>query len=244
MNLIPNAENLNPSGQDRPTRGSDSGNPPPVPPPAPQGKEAEESGSFGGLRVSLMPAGQEEETGSLRRWLIVLMAALLIETVAIGGGYLYMMNLEATTEERRTALEQNINDIASKIDAAEERANETARFSVRAKAAAEILEGHLYWTKLFQHLGSRTKPGVSYLNFSGDVDTHAVAMDALGTNYREVAEQIVALREDEVVESVVTTSASALTDAHGEMAGVSFSLLVTLKPEMWSAQTGTEGENE
>ena len=147
-------------------------------------------------------------------------------------------------KERRATMERSIDDISAKITKVEEEAEEAALLGTRARTATEILDNHLYWTKVFLHLANQTKPGVTYLNFSGDAKTHIITMDALGTNYREVAEQIVALREDPAVESVVAASASSMTNVRGEITGISFSLLITLKPEMWMAQDQADQDIE
>jgi Tfp pilus assembly protein PilN len=232
MNLFPDQDNQNPLPDEAGQKtGGDSSSL--VNAPSSNGDTSDTAGGFGGLKVSLMPSGEEEEGVSVRKWLIVLLAALLVETVAIGAGYLYMTNREAVLKERRTELEQAIELNDQNIASAEKIAVQASNFGKKAREAGDILDGHLIWTRFFQHVSRVTKPTVTYLNFSGDYASRTVAMDAVARTYRDVAEQIVALREDEAISKVITSSASARVNEVGEVEGVGFSLVLTVDEYLW-----------
>jgi hypothetical protein len=238
MNLLENQDNQPAGGQSasveqQPTSVSS------VPPPPPETSD----GIGGGLRVSLMPEKEKDPGSGLRRWLLILFAALLLETVAFGGGYLYLANLEANRLEEKNSVEQNLNEVVADIRAAEDEAEEAATFDSRAVVADELLTEHLFWTRFFKYLGTQTKKNVSYLNFAGDYDSRTVSMDAVARTYRDVAEQIVVLRENPVIEEVITASATAQVNEKGALDGVAFSLVMTLQPEVW-LQQATDNSTE
>ncbi|MFH1046921.1 MAG: hypothetical protein V1738_01340 [Patescibacteria group bacterium] len=227
MNLIPS--------QNQPSSVASGNQPPVILNSDHQNQAVQESGeSFGGLRVSLMPAGEEEAGGGIKRWLLALAIILFVETVLIGGGYLFMANKEADLQARRAELDQAIAASSQKIKETENVAVEASQFGKRARIADNLLDAHLRWTLFFEHLHRVTKPTVTFLNFSGDVASRTVSMDAYGLTYRDVAEQIVALREDDAVMQVITTSATARTNELGEIEGVGFSLVLVLEDYMWS----------
>ena len=106
-------------------------------------------------------------------------------------------------------------------------------FDSRVRVATELLDSHTYWTSLFEYLRGTTKPSVTYLNFSGDHASGMITIDAMGSSYRDVAEQIVILRENPMIEKVVSSSASASIDSVGNVLGISFGLVLKVKPEVW-----------
>ncbi|MBU1029208.1 hypothetical protein KKE28_03335 [Patescibacteria group bacterium] len=250
MNLLSELDNQrisdgSPGDVAKPGAASSRDNNAPPPPIKPVSPETEERGSsVGGLRVSLMPAGEEEEGGSVRRCIIILLALIFFETLAAGAGYLFMVNRETELKEKRAGLEQRANQLADKIKLAEGEAKEVAQFNTQADIAGKLLDNHLYWTEVFKHLSDQTKKSVRYINFAGDFSSRMISMDAVGRNYRDVAEQIMAFREDPTIMNVDTTSASARVNERGEIEGVSFSLVLTIKPEVWLATSENENGGE
>lgn len=238
MNLLDQQDNQ------APANGAANQAPPAPSSPAPTN---EGSGVFGGgLKVSLMPEDESQQGSGLRRWLIILFAVLFLQTIATGGGYLYLSNLEANRAEERVNLEQQINKVGTEIKQAQAEAAQAAQFAARAQIADSLLDDHLFWTNFFKYLGSKTKKNVTYLNFAGDIETQTISIDAIAKTYRDVAEQIVALREDEAIEEVITTSATARLNEKGALDGVGFSLLINMQPEVWlqpEAEPTSENQN-
>jgi hypothetical protein len=112
-------------------------------------------------------------------------------------------------------------------------------FNTQVAAANAVLDGHLYWTSMFAYLESRTRPGVMYTNFAGDSASGILTLDAVGRSYRDVAEQIVAFREDPLIREVTARSASASIDATGSLTGVAFSVVLKIAPEAWERSSGS-----
>ncbi len=216
------------------------------PPSSASANDISDGFSGSGLKVQLMPAGDEEDGGGMRRWLIILFGSLLVETLLIGGGYVYLVNQEQNFQNRRAELIKIIESKKQAIAEAEEDAVRVSLLGTKARHAEDLLDGHLRWTKFFEHLSSRTKKTVTYSSFAGDFASRTVALDASGDSYRDVAEQIVAWQEDDAVTNVITTSAAARLNDFGEIDGVGFSLVLTLEDYMWvmPAETGTEENDE
>lgn len=227
--------------------------PPPTPPapPAPPKEESAPSGFMGGLRVSLMPSGEEDEAGSdLRRKLVIMFAVLIVETVVIGGLFLFVAKKDADATVARQEMEAELIRVTQQIKESEADTKAMTLFDSRVRATTEILDGHVYWTSLFDYIRSKTKPSVLFTNFSGDQIGGVVTLDAMGPTYRDVAEQIVILRGDPMVEEVVSSSASASINEVGDVLGVTFGLVLKLKPDVWkpnaawAAVAGDDGPGE
>jgi hypothetical protein len=202
----------------------------------------------GGLRVSLMLSGdQEGEVVSMRRRITVLLLVLVVETLVLGIGYFAILTKESSLKSDRGALEQELARVQTQIAASEAEAKDMVRFNRQIAAANALLDGHTYWTSVFAYIESKTRANVTYTNFAGDAASGVLTMDAIGRSYRDVAEQIVAFRDDPLVLDISTRSASASIDGTGALTGVTFSVVLKLSPGIWakgalaSAPTATTG---
>lgn len=202
---------------------------------APSGaKPAAEGGAFSGLRVSLMPSELEGKAPpDLGRGLLVLGLVVIIETIAVGAGYFAVSRAIDGRIGRRGQLEAQLAQLNKDVAKQEAAAKEAAAYNGQVLAAQEALDNHVFWTKFFAFIEARTRPTIKYLNFSGDADSGIVTLDSVGRTYRDVAEQIVALKEDPMIIDVRTASASAKVDEKGEVTGVAFTMVLKLKPETW-----------
>lgn len=195
-----------------------------------------------GLRVSLIPSDPGAGAGpDLRKRVLVLVFALVIEALVIGGAYFYVLRL---TEGQGTSLDnltQRSEAVIESIKEKELAAEDMVNFDKQARAVEESLKFHITWSSFFDLVESQTKPNVKYVNFVGDADSGVVSLSAMGKTFRDVAEQIVAFREHPMVESVQINSAAARINELGEVVGVAFSMVITMdlnawRPEMAMAQ--------
>lgn len=191
--------------------------------------------AFSGLRVSLMPSELEGKAPpDLGRRLLILALVLVIETIAVGAGYFFVSRAIDARVAKRDELDGQIAQLTRDFAKQEETAaKEEAAYNGQVIAAKEALDNHVFWTRFFTFLESKTRPTVRYLNFSGDSDSGVVTLDAVGRTYRDVAEQIVALKEEPMIADVRTAAASAKVDEKGEINGVAFTMVLKLKPEAW-----------
>lgn len=191
------------------------------------------SGGLSGLRVSLMPSeGAPTPQQDLGRAIVILVIVLLVETLIIGGVYFYLAQTTVKRSDDQTALKTQITALDKDIKVKERTAKDVLTFAAQTTAVTEALDSHIYWSKFFTFIEANSTPTVRYANFSGDADTGQVILDAVAVSYRDMAEQIVLLRENPMIRTVRSTSASARVSATGEVTGVSFSMAVRFKPEL------------
>lgn len=187
----------------------------------------------GGLRVSLMPSLQGEGGPSMRARVIVLLLVLVVETLLLGTGYFFVVQRETHLKAAQQTLQQQLDGVRGEISDAENAADAMVLFNEQTSAANALLDAHVYWTSVFDFLAAKTKRSVTYRNFSGDVSSGVISMDAVGATYKDVAEQIVVFSEDPQVKSMRTSSAAAAINAVGDVTGVTFSVVLTLDPSVW-----------
>ncbi len=201
---------------------------------------ASSGGVFSGLRVSLMPSELEgKKQADPGKRLLALALVLVIETAVILGAYFYVNKTLSSRTGNRDELVAKVEALAKSIAKEEAAAKDVVAYQAQVAAAGEALDRRVSWSSFFAFLEKKTIPSVKYLNFSGDADTGTVTVDAVGLTYRDVAEQIVQFREDPNVADVRTSSASARVNETGEVTGVSFTLVLRLKPEVWKKVAGS-----
>lgn len=191
-------------------------------------------GMLSNLRVSLMPSDLEGRPApNLARGLLLLGIVFAAETVIIGFAYfLVSRSVTARVAERDRLLAQ-ITQVDKEIAALEASAKPAVAYYFQLANAAKTLDGHVYWTAFFSFLEKNTLNSIQYVSFSGDASTGVISLDAMARTYRDAAEQIVSLRENPMVLSVQSTSASASVDDLGNVGGISFAMNVRLKTDIW-----------
>ncbi|MEY4723153.1 MAG: hypothetical protein RLZZ324_666 [Candidatus Parcubacteria bacterium] len=188
----------------------------------------------GGLRVSLLPTDLEGTAApDFRQRLIILALVLVIETLAFGIGYFFVVRAAGNRTAEGEVLTRNIAQLNAEIDKKEADAKSLVAWSAQRDVAEKALDSHVRFSSIFTYLESKTLPGVTYHSFSGDTDSGTVTLDAVAPTYRDVAQQIVSLRADPMVQDIRTTSASASVDAKGQVIGVSFTMVLQLDSAVW-----------
>ncbi len=209
--------------------------PRPVPPPPGAPRPTPAGGGFSGLRVSLMPSDLEGGRGpDLRRQLLVLALVLIMETLIVGGIHFWLSDTTAKRQAERVSLDQRINDIKADIEEQNQALVGAVDLDKQVKAVKSSLEQHVYWTEFFAFLESNARPNVRFLRFGGEAETGLFSVDVMGRSYRDIAEQIVALRDNPKVLNVRATSASAKVGANGEIEGVLTAMMVRVDASVWS----------
>lgn len=209
-------------------------------PPAPGGRPVpkppvSDRSAFSGLRVSLMPADMEGRQGpDLQRRLLILAFVVILEVIAIGGVNFWLIQSTAKRQAERADLDKRISDIQLVIDEQGKSLAGTVDFDRQIRTVKDSLDQHVHWTEFFRFLESNSRPNVRFLRFSGEADTGVFTVDVLAKSYRDIAEQIVVLRENPSVISVRASSASAKTNQAGEIEGVSTSMMIKVKTDVWS----------
>jgi hypothetical protein len=238
MSFLPDDQQLNVASESAP--------PPPAPAAsAPVSKKKSDDAApsaFSSLRVSLMPSDLEGAARPNLGWrLLVFTVVVVAETAVIGGLYYLTSQTVTAATAKRDAVLADIDSADKSVASRQATIADAADYAYQVADAGATLDAHLYWTDFFAFLEKRTLPDVTYANFSGDAGSGTVTLEADATSYRDAAEQIVALREDPSVISVLSDAAAAKVDEKGNVLGVSFTMVVKCKPEVWMMpQTGAE----
>jgi hypothetical protein len=210
---------------------------PPTGGPAPAAKppvQAPAKEAFTGLRVSLMPSEMEGGASpDLKRGLLIIALVIIVETIIIGGVNLWVMQNTSKKVAERDELNQRIAALNQTVADRGKEMSSVIDMDRQIQASLENLNQHVYWSSFFSFLEDNARPNVRFTRFTGDVDSSMFTIDILGKSYRDVAEQIVVLRENPSVMYVRATSASARVGQAGEVEGVTSSLVIKLKPEVW-----------
>lgn len=224
---------------DNPVSGGKAAKGPPKPPRPPKPAEKADAqpqaaGVFGsGLRVSLIPSEEEGKGAGLRRGILIVAFVVVIEALAFGGFYVYLLQSETARKAELDELMSRRAAVSAEIDAAADDLSKVSGFLKQVDAVVDVLDGHLRWTEFFGTLEDLTLPNVRYLSFSGDAASGTVSLTAVARSYRDVAEQVVLLGDDPRVRSVTTRSATAKVDELGNVVGVTFSLVLEMENDVW-----------
>jgi len=167
------------------------------------------------------------------RRLFALILVLILVTLAIGGANFYLsgeISNKTVVREQKWARVEALTKVLqeSKVASAE-----AIDFERQAKVVAETLDAHVYWTNFFTFLESVTKETVIYDKFSGDVENSLFTVDAVAKSYRDMAEQVVNIKDHPAIVSVKVSSASEKLGQNGAIEGIFFSLIVKAKPDVW-----------
>lgn len=146
---------------------------------------------------------------------------------------MYLLQTESARKAELAELTSRRTSVSAEIDESSDELAKIAYFMKQVSAVEETLDGHLRWSEFFGTLEELTVPNVHYLNFSGDAESGTVSVSAVARSYRDVAEQIVALRDDPRVRSVTVRAATAKVDEFGSVVGVTFALVLDFEKAVW-----------
>jgi hypothetical protein len=187
-----------------------------------------------GVRVSLMPSDLAgERRVSLMRWIVVLAAVLVVETLAIGGAYIWLRGKERALEAEVAARNGEIAGAQAQAERLEQELGGEASLGAQVRAAEAALGEHVAWVGLLGRLERLTLPSVEYVSLTADARTGLVALDVRAGSYREAAEQLVLYREHPDIREARATAVSALVDDEGLVVGVAFSVALTFDETAW-----------
>lgn len=181
-----------------------------------------------------MPSETEGGTApDIKRGLLILVLVIIVETIIIGGVNFWVLQTTSKKVAEREELNQRIAALNQTVVERGKDMSGVIDMDRQIQASLENLNQHVYWSNFFSFLEDNARPNVRFTRFSGDVDSSMFTIDILGKSYRDVAEQIVVLRENPSVLYVRATSASARIGQAGQIEGVTSSLVIKLKPEVW-----------
>lgn len=135
----------------------------------------------------------------------------------------------------KTVAELNtVNSATGEADAKMRKPEPEFTDAVKAQSALEslsgLLNGHIYWTKLWDKLGESTLRKVQYLSISATSDDKRFILTGKAENYSDLGKLILGLQSAGEFEDVqlVSSGASKGEDA----AGIDFSIAVQFSPAL------------
>ncbi|GEM_PF-4470801 len=212
----------------------------PLPPPPSKDIPPPRNSSKGEFEVNLIPTNDRSEVKGNKVW-YRLIITFIISWLVIEG-ITFAVNAKARSQEKSVVgLTQEIDDINTQIKDYTVQSKSMAPFSKRLQYVATLLDQHVYWSKIWPVLESRTVPDVYFVRVAGDAQG-ALIVDAIGKDLVSVAQQIVALRDDPMVRSANVTGITfnrlvEKIDAHTNresVKSVGFSIAITLTKDALS----------
>jgi Tfp pilus assembly protein PilN len=183
--------------------------------------------------ITLMPT-ELAAAPEIRRTkqMTILMIVILILGAVLGGSYGILRWYEEKVAADLKKVETDLMAANQQIKNLDEKKNQAQILQKQLKVVDKLLDQHLHWTNLFAFLEENTIPDVYFLNLVGASDGQ-ITMSAAAKSYKDIAQQIIAFRENERVEKVSITSASASVDPEGLIIEVDFDAKLKLKPEIF-----------
>jgi hypothetical protein len=209
--------------------------PPKPPQPAAKSEKIGVGAGFSALRVSLMPVDATEGKPDFRKRLMILAAVLVLETLLLGGVYLFFVQRAASQQAELQRLRTEQQQLVAAIGKQESETDELAAFAMQVNAVSERLDAHVHWTNLMTLLENYTMPEVRYDNFAGGYGSHVVTLGAVAPTFRDMAEQILLLRSAPMVRSVRADAGVSEIDETGQISGVKWAMVLDLDPAVWLA---------
>lgn len=150
---------------------------------------------------------------------ISLVASLLLVVVSYFGLIAFQINIANQAQ----GIEDKIKILDDQIAQLESSRQEAKNFQQYLNLVKGLLDKHVYWTAFFNSLTSYTIKNVYYSNFSMS-GTDKLVITAVATDYRSVAEQLVAFQQaTDFIKNVKINAATAIIDTKdGTYHGVNF----------------------
>lgn len=149
-----------------------------------------------------------------------LVVVLICSIVAWVGQIYYKKNLEADLENLTSQIEEvelkRDKDLEGKIYLAGERLG----------TLKNLVDSHLYWTKVFEKLEETTVPTVWFSDFKGQ-DLGQMHLDGFAADFLSLARQFVSLVQDETFKEVKLSSIGK-----GEAGEIGFTFELSFDPKL------------
>ena len=148
---------------------------------------------------------------------------LLLAGIVNGGLLVHSETLKIDAEK----LQEEVNrKQARKIEASK---GPAVDFVSKIKALDQILDGHRYWSPVFNLLEATTLKNVEFNSLNGSLRTETLELNGRTERYLHIAEELVLLEQHPLIESVEPRGIE-LTEQ-----GVEFALEIKLKPTIWDS---------
>jgi hypothetical protein len=131
----------------------------------------------------------------------MLLLILFIFLILFGSGFVFLNLHKINLVKEYSSIKENVTETNSSIDNLNTEQMQTSLIRIRLEKISEMLDAHLYWTKLFDYLEHNTVSGVYYTDFVAE-EGKSLSLLARAPTYRDLATQLVLLENADFVESV------------------------------------------
>ncbi|MEA3449791.1 MAG: hypothetical protein U9Q85_02330 [Patescibacteria group bacterium] len=171
-------------------------------------------------------------SGRIRLLLVALLAPLLISVFT----YIALVYLDVQARTKANILGAEIESLNKQVESAEKGIVEVDQFKGRLALIENLLDKHIYWTRLFVFLEKNILSDSTILGgFAGNT-LGEYNFSIVSTAYSDVVEQIMVLRQNPLVESVEVSEARqgvVKFSESGQAAGVTYILKLKLDPRIF-----------
>ena len=193
----------------------------PTPPPRKQAPPAPKRS----LRVSLIPEETEEKTINIKGRKIGLTITVVIEIIILGAGMFFLQSAIASKNDQ-------INKIGSDIDAVKTQLNDLRTqeqdlyvFEEKLNVMGDLLDSHIYSSKIFSFLEAHTLPDVWYPAYIS-TDEGVVTLRASTSNLKTAAKQIAHIKAQEEVFQINVNNFQTNIDDLGQIIDSTFEIQI------------------
>lgn len=174
--------------------------------------------------IELIPKEIRKEYKS-KKQLFILGASIFFFLLVFLGGFINVRLYQKLKEEKLKDVQSKLETTIREIDNLKTEKDEALVLQKKFGEIKNLLERHIYWTKLFSILERLTVDTVNYNSIAGSNDGR-VKLSAQGENYLSVARQLLAFQEAKEVKEAEIKGANK--DEEGK---ISFKIDLTFKEE-------------
>lgn len=141
------------------------------------------------LRVSLIPEEKEEKTINVKRRKIGLMVLVVFEIIIMSVGMVFLQSAIASKNDQIKKIDSDIVAVKAQLNDLQNQEKDLYAFEEKLNVMGELLENHVYTSRIFTFLEAHTLPKVWYSSFIS-TDKGIVTLRASADNLKSAAKQI------------------------------------------------------
>lgn len=205
------------------------------------GKEREVEIPVKTLAINLIPQDLVQHPELyIGKKIILLFIAAFVSAAFVFGWYEFIQWRSRDIADQNNKIQAEIDTIKTEMLQYDRERKEVEALIAGLSSMEDLLNRHVYWTRVFEQLQNYTIDDVYFTNFAASRDG-TLRLSAIGRDYISVARQLVVFQNARnFVSKVEINSASARTDKDSEgkpvITGTSFDVMIELVPEIFYAK--------
>lgn len=178
-----------------------------------------------GLRVSLIPEERIEKRINVTMRKIIVVVIVVVEVLAIAAAWFIISSQTDSKNQKLAQLEQSISQLNADISAVRDQQQELLLFEKKLASISDLLDQHVYTSKIFEFLEKNTLPNVWYSSYISTSDGQ-VALNANARDLETAARQIAHFETLDQIQKLSANSFQAKISDAGYTEGVTFDLQI------------------